>query len=347
MDQAGGLMARVEVAYVQRFEDRHGKVRHYFRKPGMKRVALPDPTDPTFAAAYHQALAGTKIPVAVEQTKPGTIGALLVEYYTSTEFRELKAITKSTYRNQLERFRANYGHNPVATLTKNDVREIVKEKADTPDAARNLLKRLRKVLDLAVDLDWIPFNPARVYKLKVRKTEGHTPWSDEDIAAFEAKWLEGSRERRAMYLLLYTGQRRSDASRMGRQHVRDGKIKVVQDKGGDTLWLPLHRVLKAELALTPKDALAFIAKSNGAPMSYGGFTNWFSDSAREAGLVERTPHGLRKSAGYKLAEAGCSTKEIMAILGHRTLKEVERYTAAADQKRLAGSAIRKLSEAGS
>jgi hypothetical protein len=42
---------------------------------------------------------------------------------------------------------------------------------------------------------------------------------------FEARWAPGTRERRAMYLLLYTGQRRSDASRMGRQHVKRGKIK--------------------------------------------------------------------------------------------------------------------------
>jgi integrase len=346
VDQAGELMARVDVPYVQRFKDRHGRVRHYFRKPGMKRIALPDPAEPTFAAAYHQALTGTKISVAISQTRPGTIGALLVEYYTSTEFRELKPITQRTYRNVLERFRADYGHNPVSVLTKNHVREMVKDK-EGPDAKRNFLKRIRKVLDLAVDLDWIEHNPARAYKLKAHKTDGFIPWSDDDVAAFEARWPAGSRERRAMYLLLYTGQRRSDASRMGRQHVRDGKIKVVQDKGGATLWIPLHPALKAELELAPKDALAFIPKANGAPMSYGGFTNWFSECAREAGLTERTAHGLRKAAGYRLAEAGCTTKQIMAVLGHKTMKEAAHYTEAADQKRLADAAMTTWVEAGS
>jgi integrase len=340
-------MARVEVPYVQRFKDRHGRVRHYFRHPKLKRVALPDPTDPTFAAAYHQALAQTARPVAASQTKPGTLGALLVEYYLSDGFRALKTITQANNRNVLERMRADYGHNLVADLTKQAVRDMLKERLDTPSAARNYLKRLRQVLDLAVELDWIPFNVARNVKLKVRKTEGFIPWSDENITAFEARWGPGTRERRAMYLLLYTGQRRSDASRMGRQHVKTDRIKVVQDKGGATLWIPLHPRLKAELDLAPKDALAFVAKPNGAPMSYGGFTNWFVEAAQSAGLRDRTPHGLRKSSGRKLAEAGCTTKEIMAVLGHKTMKEAAHYTESADQERLAGAAIRKLAETGS
>jgi hypothetical protein len=39
-----------------------------------------------------------------------------------------------------------------------------------------------------------------------------------------------------------------------------------------------------------------------------------------------------------------TTKEIAAMSGHRTLKEVERYTAAADQERLARSAMARLPE---
>tara|TARA_B100000029_G_scaffold410377_1_gene412296 strand:+ start:409 stop:573 length:165 start_codon:yes stop_codon:yes gene_type:complete len=40
----------------------------------------------------------------------------------------------------------------------------------------------------------------------------------------------------------------------------------------------------------------------------------------------------------RMAELGCSNNEIAAILGHDTLKEVERYTKAARQKRLAANA---------
>ena len=37
----------------------------------------------------------------------------------------------------------------------------------------------------------------------------------------------------------------------------------------------------------------------------------------------------------RLADAGCTAHEIAAISGHKTLKEVVRYTKGADQARLA------------
>ena len=46
------------------------------------------------------------------------------------------------------------------------------------------------------------------------------------------------------------------------------------------------------------------------------------------------PHGLRKAAARRLAEAGCSAHEIMAMTGHKSLAEAERYTRQADQARL-------------
>jgi len=70
-----------------------------------------------------------------------------------------------------------------------------------------------------------------------------------------------------------------------------------------------------------------------------------SDAIRAAGLPPRcVPHGLRKAAARRLAEAGCSASEIMAITGHKTLAEVERYTRAAEQERLARRAIKRQAE---
>ena len=68
-----------------------------------------------------------------------------------------------------------------------------------------------------------------------------------------------------------------------------------------------------------------------------------TDKIATAGLPELcVTHGLRKAAARRLAEAGCTTKEIAAITGHTTLQEVERYTKAAEQRRLARTAIRRL-----
>jgi integrase len=50
-------------------------------------------------------------------------------------------------------------------------------------------------------------------------------------------------------------------------------------------------------------------------------------------------HGLRKAAMRRLAEDGSTEKQIAAVSGHKTLREIERYTAAADQRRLAKDAF--------
>jgi integrase len=55
----------------------------------------------------------------------------------------------------------------------------------------------------------------------------------------------------------------------------------------------------------------------------------------------RKPHGLRKAACRRLAEAGCSANEIASISGHASLDEEARYTKAADQARLARNALAK------
>ena len=152
--------------------------------------------------------------------------------------------------------------------------------------------------------------------------------------------------RLALALLLYTTQRRSDVVRMGRQHIRetpDGPaLYVKQRKTGVELLIPIHPELAAVLDATPSEHLTFLVTATGKP--YGD--NHFSESFREwvdaAGLPKHcTAHGLRKASCRRLAEAGCSGNEIMANSGHGTMKELVRYTKAADQARLARNALAK------
>ena len=43
-----------------------------------------------------------------------------------------------------------------------------------------------------------------------------------------------------------------------------------------------------------------------------------------------------------LAESDATAKQIAGISGHKTLREIERYTKAADQRKLARAAISKV-----
>lgn len=343
-------MARIELPYVQALTDRHGRRRYYFRRTGWPRVTLPgEPGSAPFMAAYQAALdaapptAAAKLDQRIaERVQPRSIAALVVEYYRSPEWAALRPSTQRGYRSQLDRFRTRYGNLGAVSMQAHHLEAILHRMADTPAAARNLRKRLRRVFRLAVRLGWRSDNPVVATEAPRARSGGFIAWSEDDIAAFEARWPAGSRERLALCLLLYTGQRRSDVVGMGRQHIRDGRIAVCQLKTSARLQIRIHPALQAELDRVPATALTFLTTRYGAPFSAAGFSQWFREAAQAAGLTDRTAHGLRKAAGRRLAEAGCSAKQIAAVLGHRTLEEVERYTRDADQARLADDAMDML-----
>jgi integrase len=88
--------------------------------------------------------------------------------------------------------------------------------------------------------------------------------------------------------------------------------------------------------------MTFLVTERGAPFTGPGFGNWFRDRCDEAELPQCSAHGLRKLTATRLAEAGCSEREIMAITGHKSVTEVSRYTKAAQQSRLAEQAMNKV-----
>jgi integrase len=94
------------------------------------------------------------------------------------------------------------------------------------------------------------------------------------------------------------------------------------------------------LDTVPADQPVFLTTRAGRPFDPDNFGAWFKEQCRKAGLPERASfHGLRKAAARRLAEAGCSANVIAAVTGHKSLREVARYTMAADQLRLARQGI--------
>jgi site-specific recombinase XerD len=121
--------------------------------------------------------------------------------------------------------------------------------------------------------------------------------------------------------------------------------RVLQEKTGTPLTIPIHAKLAEALAEANirGDAPAFLLTHQGKPFTAAGFGNNFSECADRAGIKEQaSAHGLRKAAATRLADAGCSPHEVMAITGHVSLSEVQRYTKAAQQERLAEQAMSKV-----
>jgi integrase len=338
-----GAVMGDRLPYVLSFTDRRGKRRHYFRRRGHKRVALPgSPGSPEFLRAYELA-SGGKISIGEKRSKPGSVAALVAAYLASSDFRDLKPITQASYRLYVEPFRAKYGDLPIARMSADDVRKITAQAA-TPAAGNNVLGAIRRLVrfGMAMTPPMLTVDPTvNVKRRKTPKTGGFVAWTDEDIETFARHFGVGTRERLAMALLLYTAQRRADMVRMGWQHISTGRVAVRQSKGGERLRIPVHGDLQTILDATPRQNLTFLVTHYGKPFTPAGFGNWFGEKCREAGL-ELNAHGLRKAAARRLVEAGCSVHEVMAITGHRTLSEVQRYTREVGQERMADSAVARL-----
>ena len=328
--------------FVHAFTDRHGKARFYFRRPGFRRAALPGlPYSSEFMAVYDAALHGARVELGASRSKPGTVTAAVAGYFGSMAFAGLAEGTQRERRRILECFRAEHGEKGIATLGKVHVERMMSTKA--PGAAVNFLVALRALMRHAVLVGLRAEDPTASVRGPKFRSEGFYTWTEEDIAAFEAKHPIGGQARLALALALFTGQRRGDVMRMGRQHVRDGLIHVRQSKTGKTLAIPLHPELRAVLEATPAEHLTFLTTHGGRPWHPDAFSHWFKRRCREAGLPSRASvHGLRKAACRRLAEVGCSANIIASISGHATLREVSRYTAAADQVRLARQGIEAL-----
>jgi integrase len=341
----GRHLMRRPPKFVHGFIDRHGKPRWYFRRAGFKQVRLPGlPWSPEFMSAYEAVLSETPRPeIGARRTKPGTVASAVAGYFGSATFANLAESTRRTRRQILERFRAEHGDKAIATLGKTHVERMVNAKAATPGAALNFLGALRALMRHAITVGLRADDPTVGIRGPKFKSAGFYTWTEADIAAFEAKHPVGTRARLALALLLYTAQRRADVIKMGRQHVRDGLIHVRQSKTGTTLAIPLHPELCRVLDATPAENMTFMTTTGGKPFHPDSFTHWFKRQCREAGLpVKASVHGLRKAACRRLAELGCSASVIASISGHSTLREVSRYTAAADQVRLARQGIEAL-----
>jgi hypothetical protein len=180
------------------------------RKDGFSTYLTGIPWSEDFMRQYAAALDGVQAQASnlgAARTIPGSFDALCVSYYRSPEFRGLKASTQTTRRNIIERFRKEHGRKPIARLERAHIKDIIGAKAETPEAANNLLKVLRVLLDYAVSIDMLTSNPAIGVKRYKSRGDGIHTWSEAEIGQFEAAYPIGTKEQLAFALAIYTGQR--------------------------------------------------------------------------------------------------------------------------------------------
>ncbi|MBR0823744.1 site-specific integrase [Bradyrhizobium liaoningense] len=335
--------------YVDRFVDRHGKARHYFRKPGGPRVPLEGlPWSAPFMAAYKAAAEsqGAMPGKGTHHIAPGSVEAAVVRYLASDAWKQQAQTSRELRKPIIERFRLDYGVHKLRALRRGHVQQIIADK--TPSAQSNWLKALRHFTGWALRENLIAADPcAGVQTARKPQTGGFRPWSESDVEVYRAKYPLGGKPRLALELMLNLGVRISDARQIGPQHIQNGVLTDYQPQKGRTtnghfINVPVHGDLaKAIAAMKVTGATSFLVTTEGNIYTAKYLGQQMREWCDDADLPECTSHGLRKLCLVRLAEAGCSPFEIMSISGHKNLKEVETYTAAASRKKLSLIAMAK------
>ena len=337
-----------KMRYVVEKLNADGTERHYWERRGFPTRRLLGTEAERFAEAgrLNEAADSER---AAEPSKPafGTIGWAVAEYRASTAWQKLAVGTRRMYEPFMLSLDKIKGRQPVTTLTRSAVREVLKE---IPSKGRKVhcAAVLKRIMDIAWDRDLIDRNPAAQLGLAHAGKRAEI-WSDEDIERFidHCTGTHGTAVALHFQLMLNTAQRPGDCRMMQWGAYNGSRIELVQQKTRKLLWVPCPAPLIAILEIARPLAIGtnMVAARDGRRLGEATCREAFATIRDRAGLDHLQARDLRRTAMVRLAEAGCTIPEIAAISGHTidtTMRILEVYLPRT--RAMASAAIAKLDE---
>ncbi len=322
----------------------------YFRRGRSVRVRLPDDYgSPAFMDAYEAALRGASSTRKVSGAPGNSLQFLVDAWRQSSDWAGTSIATRKQRENILHHVLETAGRTPFEAISASHIREGRERRKDAPAAANIFLKTMRALFRWAKEAELVTVDPAKDVPFLKAKTRGFTPRTLEDVMKYRCRWPLGTRQRVALEVILNTGLRRSDAVRVGRQHVKDdvNTINTFKSENGRqatvTVYIPILPALHEALKAGPTGDLAFIASERGVHLTKESFGNCFRRWCAEAGLSKgKSAHGIRKLCASRIADNGASEMELQSLFGWVTNQQSVVYTREANRKRLALQAALKL-----
>lgn len=271
-------------------------------------------------------------------SRTNTLRTLADSYERSAEYRMLAASTQRNTNWTIARLGPLMGK-AVDQIQPSDILPILSKMR--PGSQAVFISRARALFGFAIKWGSAKTNP--LTGVKQPASGEFRPWRQDEVDTF----LKGAKPQVGMAVMLayYTGQRMSDVLAMRWDDIVAGDMHVVQQKTRTPLRIPLHPKLKQALRAHRKlsQGTHIISLRDDSPMPLDTFRKAFRRDSRRMGLPDDMCfHGLRKLTACRLAEKGASTKEIMAVGGWKSLKQVEHYCKGANQRELAARAMEKL-----
>jgi len=247
---------------------------------------------------------------------------------------------RAMYYNKL---RAEYGAKDMQ-MPRHIVIRIRDAMTATPGAADNMVKAIRALYAWGMDQGYVTENPATAISTINRGT-GATPWSVSDMKQFRSTHPIGTVPHLALTLFMFTACRIDDVVKLGRgnETLRDGIASLSWTpgkRGSAPVTVPIMPPLERALAARKVVGTTYLLTKLGRPYASGAaFGNKFRRWVAEAGLTDRSPHGIRKAAAELMALEGASQYHIMAVHGHTQAATSEIYTKGVNRTKLAAEAM--------
>ncbi len=330
-------MPRPRPPHLHRQVTRHGKTVWYVRVGKGPRVRIrAEFGTPEFDGEYAAAVSGTVRPRVKGAPAAGTLAWLIARYRETTSWAALAPATRRQRENIFRQVIETAGDKPFAKIDTATIVAGRERRARTPNQARHFLDTMRGLFRWAFGAKLVKTDPtAGVSNPPTKAGDGFIPWTEEHVAMYQRRWPLGTRQRVWLDVLLYSGLRRGDAVRYGRQHVHNGVGRIRTEKSGGTVSavVPVLPILQQTLDAGPCGDLTYIVGADGKPMTKEAFGNAFRDACNAAG-VPGSAHGVRKIAATTAANNGATTSQLKALFGWTSDRMPTIYTRTADRERL-------------
>lgn len=331
-----------------------GAARYRVRVEGDKTRRIPlsvPPEHPQFVEVYLAARAGVRLdPTATSEERAirGSVGWLTAKYLgameRAVEAGSASALTLKKRRGVMKVLTDRYA-NYAMEMPQAKLVELRDEMIETPAWADSVIEGIRGMYRWATERRICSVNPAIGIARIDRGRGGAVPWTADDLRKYRDHHQPGTNAHLALTLFMFTACRISDAILLGRRHemmiegVRALRWQPAKRGSAEVaipLLPPLYRATRGATVQGDTYLLNFRGKPFATPDSLGQmFCRW----CREAGLENRSSHGIRKAAGHLLAQEGCSQYQIMTVHGHTQAKTSEVYTKGVERWRLARDAM--------
>ena len=353
---------RIKITGYIRDKGRNGKIRHRVRVEGnkAKRIEIPvGPEIPEFWNYYYAARAGEAYqpPEPAQKSHKRSLAHAMDTYLAHLSkqvgngLRSARTLKQRTSLFKAARaFSSPEGHTmgdmdydlPAAAIVH------IRDCWESSSQADNCVKAMSAMYDWLIERGLVEANPCKgVAKIHVSQG-GATAWSADDLRQYLAHHSNPGPARVFLFLAMFTGARRGDLARLGREHeVTHQGVKCLhfqpEKKGSAPVTVPMFPQLVEEIRATGVIGKTYILNAHGQPFKGGDslgmrVQRWTA----EAGLSGRSAHGLRKALATLLAELGCSQQQISAVLSHTKASTSEVYTKSAERAVMARSAFEAI-----